>query len=190
MVILIGGNGRTGKTLMAQKLMETYAIPYMSVDHIKMGLYRGLGDEKYNPVQNHKILANTLWPVIKGIIMTAIENNQNIILEGCYILPNLIKDFEEEYLKYITSVFIGFSKDYIQKYYDSKIINFQNAIEFRGEDKSLPLEDLIIRHENFAIMCNAENVSYFQINENYELEIEYAYKFIDIEMKRLNIKEP
>ena len=92
MVILISGTTRTGKTLMAQTLMGKHNIPYMSVDHLKMGLYRGLGDEKYNPEQKYTVLGETLWPVIKGIILTAVENDQNLIIEGCYILPHMIKD--------------------------------------------------------------------------------------------------
>lgn len=188
MVILIGGYSRTGKTLMAQKLMEKHSIPYMSVDHVKMGLYRGLGDPKYHPVQKDTILAKTLWPIIKGIIMTAIENEQHLILEGCYILPHMLSDFDEEYLKEILSVFIGFSENYIRKFYDSKIINFQSAIEYRGKDKPASLEDQVIKHKELANICHFEGVSYFQIDENYESEIQSAYEFIAAEINRLKLR--
>ena len=40
MVILIGGAGYAGKTFMAQRLLEKYHYPYLSIDHLKMGLYR------------------------------------------------------------------------------------------------------------------------------------------------------
>ncbi len=40
MIILIGGSSHTGKTLMAQKLLEKYKFPYLSIDHLKMGLIR------------------------------------------------------------------------------------------------------------------------------------------------------
>lgn len=49
LVILISGNSYTGKTYLSQKLLERYKIPYLSIDHLKMGLYRGLRDEKYHP---------------------------------------------------------------------------------------------------------------------------------------------
>ncbi|MCK5759396.1 MAG: 2-phosphoglycerate kinase [Clostridiales bacterium] len=189
MVILIGGNSRTGKTLMAQKLMERHAIPCMSVDHIKMGLYRGLGEEKYNPEQNDVILAENLWPVIKGIIMTAIENKQKLILEGCYILPHMVNDFTCEYLKDIFSVFIGFSENYIRRHYDDKIITFQSVIEHRGKDRLPSMENQIIKHKEFANMCYSEDVSYFQIDDDYEREMEVAYQFVEKEINRLNTKE-
>ena len=40
MIILIGGSTHAGKTLLAQRLLEKYKIPYLSIDHLKMGLIR------------------------------------------------------------------------------------------------------------------------------------------------------
>ncbi len=182
MVILIGGNGYTGKTLLSQKLLERYKIPYLSIDHIKMGLYRGFKDEKYNPEQDSFILGETLWPIIKGIIMTNIENRQNIIIEGCYILPHLIDDFEDSYSKEIVSVFLGFSDNYIRNSYKSKIIKNQSIIEFR-EEESESMNEQIQLHKIFRQKCLENKVNYLEIDKDYEMEIEKVIKFID---KRTN----
>lgn len=40
MVILITGASHTGKTALAQRLLERYGYPYLSIDHLKMGLIR------------------------------------------------------------------------------------------------------------------------------------------------------
>jgi len=40
MIILIAGDTHTGKTLLAQKLLEKYKYPYLSIDHLKMGVIR------------------------------------------------------------------------------------------------------------------------------------------------------
>lgn len=40
MIILIAGASHTGKTLLAQRLLEKYGYPYLSIDHLKMGLIR------------------------------------------------------------------------------------------------------------------------------------------------------
>lgn len=40
MIILLTGASHTGKTALAQKLLEKYKIPYLSIDHLKMGLIR------------------------------------------------------------------------------------------------------------------------------------------------------
>ena len=83
MIILIAGDTHTGKTNLAQKLLEHYKIPYVSIDHLKMGLIRS-GYTSLTPEDDDK-LVGYLWPVVREMIKTAIENKQNLIIEGCYI---------------------------------------------------------------------------------------------------------
>ena len=84
MIILITGASHTGKTLLAQKLLEKYKYPYLSIDHLKMGLIRS-GNTQLTPVSNDTELTDFLWPIVREIVKTAIENRQNLIVEGCYI---------------------------------------------------------------------------------------------------------
>jgi putative acetyltransferase len=178
MVILIGGATRTGKTLMAQRLMEKYGYPYTSVDHIKMGLYRGLKDDKYNPEQDYKLLAEELWPVVKGIIMTAIENKQNLILEGCYILPYMADDFTDEYRKEIIPFFILFSDEYIKTSYPV-IFDNQSVIELRDGDDLEPMGRLLELHDELRNMCIEAGADFIDIHQDYENEIKEIYAKLD-----------
>ena len=83
MIILISGSTHTGKTNLAQRLLKKYHYPYLSIDHLKMGLIRS---GKINlTVEDDELLVPQLWKIIKEIIKTAIENNKNLIIEGCYI---------------------------------------------------------------------------------------------------------
>lgn len=84
MIILIGGASHTGKTLLAQKLLEKYKYPYLSIDHLKMGLIRS-GNTKLSPTSSDQELTAYLWPIVREIIKTAVENGQNLTVEGCYI---------------------------------------------------------------------------------------------------------
>ena len=102
MVILITGASHTGKTQLAQTLLEKYKYPYLSIDHLKMGLIRS--ENTTLTVEDDEELTEYLWKIIKEIIKTNIENRQNIIIEGCYIPFDWKKDFEEEYLKEIQYV--------------------------------------------------------------------------------------
>ena len=99
MIILIAGSSHTGKTLMAQKLLEKYKFPYLSIDHLKMGLIRS-GKTTLTPNDNNELTAY-LWPVVREMIKTAVENRQNLIVEGCYIPFDWKKDFEEKYLEHM-----------------------------------------------------------------------------------------
>ena len=49
MIILITGASHTGKTVLSQKLLEKYRYPYLSIDHLKMGLIRS-GNTSLTPL--------------------------------------------------------------------------------------------------------------------------------------------
>lgn len=97
MIILITGASHTGKTALAQKLLEKYKYPYLSIDHLKMGLIRS-GNTELTPMSDDTDLTAYLWPIVREMIKTAIENNQNLIVEGCYVPFDWQKDFDTEYL--------------------------------------------------------------------------------------------
>ena len=78
MIILITGASHTGKTLLAQRMLERYRYPYLSIDHLKMGLIRS-GQTKLTPADDDALTAY-LWPIVREMIKTAIENRQNLTL--------------------------------------------------------------------------------------------------------------
>ena len=102
MIILIGGATHTGKTAYAQKLLEKYRHTYLSIDHLKMGLIRS-GQTDLTPMDDDK-LTDYLWPIVREMVKTAIENGQNLIVEGCYIPFDWQKDFAASYLENIQYV--------------------------------------------------------------------------------------
>ena len=118
MVVLISGASHTGKTVLAQRLLEKYKMPYLSIDHLKMGLIRA-GYTHLTPESSDAELTAYLWPVVREMIKTAIENKQNLIAEGCYIPFDLKKEFDTEYLKDIKSVCLVMSGDYIKNHFDN-----------------------------------------------------------------------
>ena len=102
MIVLIGGASHTGKTAAAQRLLERYHYPYLSIDHLKMGLIRS-GQTSLTPEDDCE-LTGYLWPIVREMIKTAIENEQNLIVEGCYIPYTWRESFEAEYLAHIRYV--------------------------------------------------------------------------------------
>ena len=80
MVVLIAGSSHTGKTLLAQKLLKRYGFPYLSLDHLKIGLIRS-GFSRLTPEDNADNIMCMFWPIVREIIKTNIENNKNLIIE-------------------------------------------------------------------------------------------------------------
>ena len=183
MIILIGGVSHAGKTFMAQKLLEKYKYPYLSVDHLKMGLYRADINCGFTPEDSAELIGGKLWPILKGIIMTNIENGQNLIIEGIYILPQKVKELENEYLKKITSFYLGFSKAYVDRFYQSKIIGNRCAIEDRKYEDSSTAEEYILENRRQKKLCERHGAKYFEIDEDYQEEMGRVYSWIDEAMR-------
>jgi putative acetyltransferase len=147
-----------------------------------MGLYRSGMECGFTPTDKDNIIAEKIWPIVKGIIMTCIENNQNIIIEGCYILPHLVKDFEQQYLEKIISVFIAFSKNYICKNFTSSIIKHRNVIETRGYSEDRTINLLIDEHSFVIDQCKLNDIDYIEIENDYEIEIDKVFTLINSKM--------
>ena len=169
MVILISGSSHTGKTLLAQKLLEKYKFPYLSIDHLKMGLIRSKNTKL--TVKDDEKLTKYLWKIIKEIIKTNIENNQNIIIEGCYIPFDWKNDFNKKYLKEIKYICLVMTEKYIRNNYDN-IKMYENIIENRKKQEDIKIDELIKENKYNLDMCRKYENEYVLIDDKYDINLE------------------
>lgn len=171
MILLISGSTHTGKTKLAQELMEKYKIPYYSIDHLKMGLI--LSHQTALTPTDDVQLTNYLWPILVGMIKTAIENKQHFILEGCYIPFNYSSYFTLNELKQIQYYCLIMSKDYILNHFN-EILKFENCIEHRLPN-SLDIQELIMENEKNLKTCQKFHLPYIYIDKKYKIKISLSF---------------
>lgn len=164
MIILITGASHTGKTVLAQKLLEKYQYPYLSIDLLKMGFIRS-GYTDLTPEDDNK-LELYLWPIIREMIKTAVENKQNLIIEGSYIPFHWKADFTDSYVNEIRYYCLVMSKQYIEKHF-SDIKEYANAIEQRIDDTYCTMQSVLEDNAHYLEMCQKYNCNYIWIDENY-----------------------
>lgn len=170
MIVLITGASHTGKTNLAQKLLEKYQYPYFSMDHLKMGLIRS-GNTSLTPVSDDRDMTDYLWPIVREMIKTAVENKQNLVVEGCYIPFDWAKDFDEEYLREIRFYCLVMSEKYIEEHFDH-INKFASIIEDRGDDEGWTIEEAKRDNARMLERCMRYGVEYIFIDEEYRVDIE------------------
>lgn len=127
MIILIGGESHTGKTFLAQRLLERYSFPYFSLDHLKMGLIRGLADCGFTAESPDALISEKMWRIVEGIVVTCVENGQNLIIEGCYLPPERVRLLLSGE---VVAVYLGFSEAYLSKNFDA-LWKYENVVEHR-----------------------------------------------------------
>ena len=168
MIYLISGASHTGKTLLAQRLLESKHWPYLSLDHLKMGLIRS-GNTSLTVFDDEK-LTDYLWPIAREIAKTAIENGQNLIIEGCYVPHSWAEDFDENYLPHIRAVWLVMTEDYINSHWED-IRAHGSVIEQRLDDSGLSKEDLIADNLRNLELCRMHGCEYILIDGYYEVNI-------------------
>lgn len=171
MVLLIAGASHTGKTALAQRFLEKYGYPYLSIDHLKMGLIRS-GYTPLTPESSDRALTEYLWPVVREIIKTVVENRQNLIVEGCYIPFDWADSFTPDYLSSIRYLCLVMSESYIKEHFQD-IKKYASTIEARLDDSDCTLESVLGDNAETLKMCRQYRVNYRLIEGGYPLEIDF-----------------
>ncbi|MBQ3151320.1 MAG: adenylate kinase [Clostridia bacterium] len=169
MVILITGASHTGKTLLAQRMLEKYKYPYLSIDHLKMGLIRS-GNTALTPTSDESELTTYLWPIVREIIKTVIENEQNLIIEGCYIPFDYKNDFDKNYLEHIECYCLVLSENYIKEHFGD-VVKYANVIERRVDDSDCTLESLLSDNAETLHRAEKNNLKIVLIDDKYEVKV-------------------
>ena len=168
MVILITGASHTGKTFLAQRMLERYHYPYLSIDHLKMGLIRS-GNTDLTP-EDDDALTDYLWPIVREMVKTAIENRQNLIAEGCYIPADWRQDFDEGYLGSIRFICLAMTDAYIDASY-AEIIKHGSDIESRLDDSECSIRSLKEDNHAYIARCQKSGEHLVLIDSDYEQTI-------------------
>ena len=105
------------------------------------------------------------------MIKTAIENKQNLIVEGCYIPFNWTEDFEPEYLENIKYYCLIMSNKYITKHFND-IKKYANVVENRMDDEYCTIETLLRDNARILEQCQNYHTNYILIDNEYKTDIE------------------
>ena len=176
MIVIITGATHTGKTKLAQRMMEKYRYPYFSEDHLKMGLIRS-GYTDLTPEDDLEMTAY-LWPVIREMIRTAIENGQNFIVEGCYIPFDWKEDFSDEYLCHIRYICLCMSDHYIDAHFQ-EIRQYASCIEDRQDDSYCTAEYIKCENRYYYEGCPEHDLDVVWIDQDYAGTVDKACRLIN-----------
>lgn len=169
MIILITGASHTGKTLLAQRMLEQYNYPYLSIDHLKMGLIRS-GNTELTPLSDDEALTAYLWPIVREMVKISIENDQNLIAEGCYIPFDWRRDFDDRFLSSIRFICLAMTEEYIKSHYD-EIIEHESDIESRLIENDFSIEGLIAENQRMIEGFQSAGELVALIESDYEQRI-------------------
>lgn len=109
MLYLIGGTSRSGKTLLAKRILKEKQVPYLSLDWLMMGFNDGIPEYGIHHLLWPNEIAKKMWPFLKGMIDNMLFEGVDYVIEGEAMLPELISELVEKYPGQINAVFVGYT---------------------------------------------------------------------------------
>ena len=116
-----------------------------------MGLIRS-GYTSLTPEDDHLALTDYLWPIAREMAKTAIENGQDLLLEGCYIPFTWQRDFPPAYQEHLRFLCLVMTEDYLRANF-SQVLAFENQGERRQRDPSYTLERALAENHFYLEGC-------------------------------------
>ena len=171
MIVLITGASHAGKTVLAQKILGRYHYPYLSMDLLKMGFIRS--HYIHATPEDDDALQEYMWPVIREIIKTAIENRQNLVIEGSYIPFGWEESFSVEYLREIRYYCLIMSGRYIENHF-LDIQAHACDVEKRVDDTWCTMEVLVEENARYLDMCEKYQYPFILVDDDYEVEVDLS----------------
>lgn len=122
-------------------------------------------------VNDDEQLTPLLWAVVKEMIKTAVENEQNLIIEGCYIPFDWKKDFGESYLTQIKYYCLIMTAEYIENNF-SDILKYESVIEKRLTSDGADKDSLKEENERNLRLCKQYGLNFVLIDGVYDINID------------------
>jgi hypothetical protein len=110
MLLLVSGTSRSGKTLIARKLLAENQIPYLSLDWLMMGFNNGIPEYGIHHLLWPNEIAEKMAPFLRGMIDSMIVDGMDYVIEGEAMLPQSVAELIEEHPDKIRAVFVGYTE--------------------------------------------------------------------------------
>lgn len=110
MIYILAGLAKSGKSLIAKKILESKHIQVISTDWIMMMLYHGNPNLNIDVHKSDISVSRQLEPYIEGLITALISSKKDILIEGVHIQPQFARKLMDAHPNRIKSVFLGYKQ--------------------------------------------------------------------------------
>lgn len=170
MLLFIGGAARTGKGMLARRLLSECTVPFLSLDVLKMGLARGVPEYAIDPDSGAVQVAERLWPLVREMSSSLLRDNVDYVFEG-ELLPKNIERLRNAYPTHVRACFLGYCTiSSSQKLHDIRT-HAGHPNDWPQEYVDADLLNIIRREIAFSQYVRAEclkyHMRYFETSSNF-----------------------
>ena len=182
MLFLVSGASRSGKTLIAKKMLADNQVPYLSLDWLMMGFNDGIPEYGIHHLLWPNEIAEKMQPFLAGMIDSMLIDGMDYVIEGEAMLPQSTADLVSKHPDKIKVVFVGYTeidvKDkvaLVKKHGDRENDWLTNESDEYIRDH---IENMIAYSKMIKNGCEKYGLSYFDTSEDFLGAIEEATRFL------------
>lgn len=181
MLFILGGVSRSGKSIIARRLVREKQRPFFCIDFLITSLEK-VPSLKIKQGQAFIPKAEKIWPIIKPMLSCLIKEEPNYLVEGDGILPKQVSGLLGQFPNEIKVCFVGFSeidpRDKLKQVREfggnmddwTKSISDEQLIKY--------LEDMIAFSRYLKEECKKYSLSYFDSSKNFPEYLEKVFQYL------------
>jgi hypothetical protein len=170
MLIFIGGAARTGKGILARRILVEMLVPFLSLDVLKMGLARGVPEYLIDPDAGGRQVAERLWPLVREMSNSLLREGIDYGFEG-EILPKDVDVLRQVYPNQVQACFLGYNTINASKKLDEIRRHTGHPNDWPREYCDADLLTIIQREIAFSEFlqeeCARVDIRYFDTSQNF-----------------------
>ena len=182
MLYLVSGASRSGKTIIARKILAKKRIPYLSLDWLMMGFNNGIPQYGIHHLLWPNEIAEKMAPFLHAMIGSMLVDGMDYVIEGEAMLPQLTADWLNEHPEAVRAVFLGYTDIdvndkmmLVKKHGDAK---YDWLISKSDEYIRDHIDNMIVYSKKIKRGCEKHGLTYFDTSEDFPRAIEAATQFL------------
>jgi hypothetical protein len=182
MLFLVSGTSRSGKTLIAKKILADNQIPYLSLDWLMMGFNDGIPEYGIHHLLWPNEIAKKMGPFLLGMIDNMLIDGMDYVIEGEAMLPQFVAELVEKHPHKIKAVFVGYTEINVEDKVALVKEHSDGANDWLTKESDEYIRDHIENMIAYSKMikngCEKHGLSYFDTSEDFLGAIEAATDFL------------
>jgi hypothetical protein len=179
---LLGGASRSGKSTLAQRLLNERQIPYFSLDFLAMGLARGWPEFNFDPDAPEAARGEKLWPIVRAMAINVLEESAThpaYLIEGDVLLPRHAAELMAEYPDRVTACYIGYTNIDPQTKLEDVRRSEGDWMNYYADDAVLAFIAEAVNFSRYlADECARLSLPYFDGSGRFSAAVDDAYAFL------------
>lgn len=182
MLYLVSGASRSGKTIIAKKILKQRNIAYMSTDWLMMGFTNGVPEFGIHDRLFPDEIAKKIWSFLKATCESVLCSEVDYVIEGEAILPELVQELLDVHPDKVRICFIGYTDvNPIEKARDIKTCSDgRDDWLLKESDDYLydHIKNMTTHSRNIKADCEKYGMDYFDTSSDFMGTIEQAMTYL------------